>query len=84
MGYSVPNLRKVAEAYDINYLGIDDLEVNELLIDAMNSEQSYLIEIKIYEPTYVQPELLGKNSLNNQFPYLDESEVQNLTKEIEL
>lgn len=84
MGYSVPNLRKVAEAYDINYLGIDDLEVNELLIDAMNSEQSYLIEIKIYEPTYVQPELLGKNSLNNQFPYLDENEVQNLTKEIEL
>lgn len=63
-GFSSPHLEKIAEAYDMKYMYVSKEE------DLDKVERGpIIIEIDFQEETYVAPELLGNDGLDNQQPY---------------
>ena len=77
-GYTTPNFVKVAEAYGIRGVVINDVSEVPLLSDLMINEEAVLVEIRIAEDTYVYPKLeYGKPNYDQQ-PLIDRKLLQEL------
>ncbi len=71
-GYSCPDFKKIANAYDIKYHKVSKIE--DLHDDLFNDDKSLILDIFIDDNTPIEPKLeLGK-AIHNQFPYLSKEE----------
>ena len=68
-GYSAPDFKKLAEAYDMVYFCYED--VSEITGDFMKTDESVLVEIKLREETYVFPKVEFGKPNQDQEPTLD-------------
>lgn len=68
-GYSVPDFSKIARAYDLNYVRIDNADdISKINVDY---NMPIIIELRIQEETVLEPNF-GRNGLiQDQRPYLD-------------
>lgn len=67
IGFSMPNLKKLARAYRFAYVKISSLRKLKKLKLFLDIPQ--IVEVDFKEDTYVKPELLGKDPLDRQIPY---------------
>ena len=67
-GYQVPDIKKIAEAYNLSYKDKFDSQ----------SEKETIYEITLPELTVVMPKLEYNKDLNNMIPYLSEEEINSL------
>ncbi len=67
-GYQVPDIKKIAEAYNLSYK-------NEF--DSLSAKET-IYEIGLPELTVVMPKLEYDKDLNNMIPYLSEKEITSL------
>ena len=70
-GYTAPDFAKVAEAYGIPSISIDQLDMTEQSEEMLISDGPALIEIKIFENTYVVPKLEFGKPNQDQEPLID-------------
>lgn len=76
-GYSIPDIKKVAEAYDIEYHKLTSLEeIKNFTIPKKRS----VVEILFAENTLIEPKLEMKRPLNDQFPYMPDEEFNRNNK----
>ena len=82
-GFSQPDMDMLANAYELKYIKItcaDDIMDYEKNID---DDKAYLFDCIFPYDTYVRPELLGNDGLDNQMPRLSDAEKKVIDKEIE-
>lgn len=70
-GFSSPNFGKLADAYGIEYRCVRDMSEVDKLADIMVSSSPALIEVQIFEDTYVFPKLEFGKPNQDQEPLLD-------------
>lgn len=68
-GYTVPDFKAIAEAYNIPYTSIQTL--NDIKEDIFSMQGPQFIEVKMDEPTYVFPKLEFGKPNQDQEPLLD-------------
>jgi len=73
-GYSQPDIRKIARAYGIRYESID--EISQINPDFFSFDGPIIIDVLLDPNTLIEPKLEMGNPINNQFPYLKESELK--------
>ena len=82
-GFSQPDFQWIARANGIGYKKIctgKDLQgLSEVLLD----DKPWLIDCLLSSETEIVPELMGKDGLDNQYPYLREDEKKCIRQEIE-
>lgn len=71
-GYLVPNIKKIAESYNLSYKNKFDGK----------SERETIYEISLPELTVVTPKLEYNKDLNNMIPYLSEVELEKLKYDV--
>ena len=70
-GYSVPDIKCVSEAYDLEYHCLKSLDdIKNFKIPNRRS----VVEIVFAENTLIEPKLEMKRPLNDQFPYMPDEE----------
>ncbi|MFA6104995.1 MAG: thiamine pyrophosphate-binding protein [Patescibacteria group bacterium] len=76
IGYSNPSFRKIASAYELDYVSIDsglkEIEFSKIL----NSKKAVLVEVKIPFNTTLEPKVTFGNALDNQYPFLSEEKMK--------
>ncbi|MBX9809912.1 thiamine pyrophosphate-binding protein [Candidatus Gracilibacteria bacterium] len=73
LGYSCPNLEKIANAYSIPFFLIHDLQtLDSVLVEVAKLIGPYLIDIRISPKSLVEPKILFGNSIDNQSPILSD------------
>lgn len=77
-GYESPDFCKIAEAYGISTLSMNNLNEKEKLKDILDSNEPALIQINIDKNTYIYPKLSVNNPIYNQDPKLDENLIKEL------
>jgi len=70
-GFSMPDLRKLAETYNICYDLIDRIEDIQRIEYIFQNNKPYIVEVDLGDSTYVKPELLGNDGLDRQIPYIN-------------
>lgn len=70
-GYSVPNLKKIAFAYEIDYYKIKCNSDIDNIEEILNNNKPAIIEIILKADTYVLPKLMVGKPLQDQEPLLD-------------
>lgn len=73
-GYVVPDLKKIAEAYGLQYQYIADIATEKLL----PSVPQTIYEVRLPELTSVVPKLEYNQPLYNMLPYLSKEEIDGL------
>jgi acetolactate synthase I/II/III large subunit len=73
-GYVVPDLKKIAEAYGLQYQYIADIATEKLL----PSVPQTIYEVRLPELTSVVPKLEYNQPLYNMLPYLSKEEIDRL------
>ena len=68
-GFSMPNLKKLADAYEFQYEKISSYEEVNNFKSIIYERRAYIIEVLLGNKTYVKPELLGNDGLERQIPY---------------
>ena len=77
VGYSCPNLLKVAEAYGIAAYSIDAWEnVADILTKALEGDEPALINISLQLATEVNPKLVVNRPIEDMLPYLERAELE--------
>ena len=72
-GYANPNFEKIANAYDINYKGIQGIqELDKIDAEIFTDSNSWIIEVFLDKDTYVYPKLAINKAFYDQEPPLDE------------
>lgn len=82
-GFSQPNLESLSKAYDISYVRIENLDDLHKIAERLEDKSPILYDIILDNKTYVEPELLGMDSLDNQKPYLTEFEINKIKMELQ-
>ena len=77
-GYSVPNFRKVAEAYELDYKLIKTEEDIKFL--ELSSLEPCIIEIEMPMDTTLNPNFGRKGLIQDQRPYIDKTLYEELMK----
>lgn len=77
-GYNSPDFCKIAEAYGITSLSLDNLGETEKLKELLYNDEPALIQINIDKYTYTYPKLSINNPIYNQDPKLDENLIKEL------
>ena len=72
IGYSNPDFKKIASAYELDYMFIDSGLKNIEFYKILNSKKAILIEVKIPFNTTLEPKVVFGNALDNQYPFLSE------------
>lgn len=80
-GFEMPRLSNIAQAYNINYLCVDSHNMSDLK-EAIESQKPYIIEVVMGDKTYISPELIGYNSIDNMEPRLTEAEKQEIEEKL--
>lgn len=71
-GYSQPDFKKIANAYEIKYKKISSLEdINKADLD---SEEGVIFDVILHPNTLIEPKIDSGNPLHNMFPYNDLNE----------
>lgn len=79
-GYESPDFCKVAEAYGIRSISMNNLEEMDMLKEILHNDEPALIQINIDKHTYLYPKLSVNNPIYNQDPKLDENLIKELLK----
>lgn len=82
IGFNQPNFEILAKAYDIKYIRIDKDVSWQLVSENIKTEKPCLFDICLEGETYVRPELLGMDEIDNQSPYLSEEERDNINHKV--
>lgn len=85
-GVSFPNFEKIAYAFDIPYVKVDNIDNAEINIKtALESDTAYIIEAILDDKQFFEPKLSSKvnedgsitsPSLDDMYPFLDKSEYE--------
>lgn len=68
-GFSMPDLKKISEAYNLEYHKITELDDIENLFGVNTNIKPRLIDVEFSGNTYIRPELLNNDGLDHQQPY---------------
>lgn len=82
-GFSQPRFEMMAAAYHIQYCHIDESACEEEIKSIFACDGPCLVDVHMSGDTYVTPELIGMDALDNQTPYLEKKEKSRITKEVE-
>lgn len=69
-GFTTPDFVKIAEAYNLNYIVIDEVSEVETVFSCLD-DAPVLIEIRLPEDTYVFPKLEFGKPIQDQEPLID-------------
>jgi len=75
-GYSAADFIKIGEAYGIKSLKIENLAQINQLKEKLNDDESYLIEVKLKNITYVTPKLGMGKPIEDQEPLIDRNRLK--------
>ncbi|MDO5572631.1 MAG: thiamine pyrophosphate-binding protein [bacterium] len=82
-GFTQPQFKMMAAAYNIQYYQVDESASEKEIKDILACEGPCLVDVHMLGNTYVNPELIGMDALDNQTPYLEKIEKLRITKEVE-
>ena len=68
-GYSQPDFKKIADAYNISYRKISNPE--DIVKEDLDSKEGIIFDVILHPNTLIEPKIDSGNSLHNMFPYLD-------------
>lgn len=74
IGFNQPDFQMLAKAYDIQYIKIDSNTDWNSVSEKIKTNEPCLFDMCLDGNTYVRPELLGMDEIDNQSPYLSEEE----------
>lgn len=75
IGYSIPNFKKIAEAYGIQYRTIRSLdEASELVLES----GAMMIDLDLAENSLITPKTEMNRFIHDQFPYVDDGSIEEL------
>lgn len=80
-GFSSPNYKKLAEAFDLEYVCISNENEYNQLNKYIDSRKACIIEVRISDDSQVQPEPAYKCTVENQAPLLDINEFIKIERE---
>lgn len=81
IGYGCPDLKKIAKAYDFEYVRIVGVrQKDSLLKKIVDSKKPVLVEVIIDIDTPLQPKVVYGHALDDQAPYLNEKQKTILEK----
>jgi acetolactate synthase-1/2/3 large subunit len=71
-GYSVPDFKKVTEAYGLTHYQVNDLD--DLTPAMLNAKGGAVIEIPLHPDTIIEPKLEVGRPINDQYPYVSDED----------
>lgn len=85
-GYGYPNFKKIAYAYDFEYVKIGSVSKNDPVIASiLQNPKPILIEVELSMTAVLQPKVVYGHAMDDQSPYLDEiqkSELEELKRNL--
>ena len=79
IGYTCPNLTKIAEAYGIPSFEIATMDCAEDIINkALSGRGPAFVEVKLSKDTQVNPKLVVNRPIEDMSPYLDRKELHDI------
>lgn len=80
-GYGCPSLKKIADAYNFDYVSIRGVhKEDKALVDILSNKKPVLIEVDLDMNTPLQPKVVYGHALDDQFPYLNDKQKDFLEK----
>lgn len=80
-GYGYPDFKKIADAYNFDYVCISELKKNSMLLEkVLASNGPVLIEVDIDIEAPLHPRVVYGRALDDQAPYLSAEQVDYLEK----
>ncbi|MEI6490429.1 MAG: thiamine pyrophosphate-binding protein [bacterium] len=84
IGYGCPDLKKIANAYDFDYVRLESCQKGDkALSDILESKRPVLVEVAVDMMATLEPKIVYGHALDDQVPYLDEKQkeiLENLKK----
>lgn len=81
-GYETPDFCKIANAYGIESIKIENIDNQVSKIkNALQTDEPVLMQIEMSEKTYIYPKLAVNTPIYNQEPKLDEKIIKELLKD---
>ncbi len=82
MGYETPDFCKIAQAYGIKSLNIDNIDKQlDIVKQELENSEPILIQINMNTKTYIYPKLAVNKPIYDQEPKLDRDLINKLLKE---
>jgi acetolactate synthase I/II/III large subunit len=78
IGYSCPNLEKIADAYGIKYFKINKSDNFDLYTEIIDYNGPAIIEVKLSPQSTLQPKVVYGESIENQAPFLSDEKKEML------
>ncbi|MEM6812436.1 MAG: thiamine pyrophosphate-binding protein [Pseudomonadota bacterium] len=73
-GYSCPDFKNIANAYDLEYHEIKS--VDDMKQSIFDEKVATIIDVKLHPNTLIEPKLEMGRPIHDQFPYLDDAEFE--------
>lgn len=81
IGYSCPDIEKIADAYGIRYLRLSsDDEIGNASIELASSQEPVILEVLLHGKTSLRPKVVYGESIENQIPFLSDVKRAMLSK----
>lgn len=77
-GYTVPDFDRIADAYDLRYVKIENIEDITVCKDMLEDNKPCFIEIGLCDTTYVSPKLAMGRPIHDQYPLLERNLFERL------
>lgn len=77
-GYNTPNFCKIADAYGLSYIRIEQATEVDVLATVLADDYPALIEIYTEEKTYSYPKVGFGHSINDQLPLIEREEYDKM------
>ena len=81
-GFDQPDFRWIAKANGLCYKTIHTIKELELSREILADGRPWLIDCVLSAETEIVPELIGRDGLDNQYPYLEDDEKARICQEI--
>lgn len=79
-GYSNPDFKKIAYAYDLDYIAVERGDKKTDFKKILKSKKATLIEVKLSVNTPLEPKVIFGKPLDDQHPFLSGSKKRQLRK----
>ena len=80
IGYSCPNIEKIAEAYGFKYFKINKPNSPDIYREIINFNAPAIIEIITSSQSTLRPKVVYGESIENQIPFLNDDKKEILQK----
>jgi acetolactate synthase-1/2/3 large subunit len=81
IGYSFPDFKKIAYAYDLKYMAIiKPAGQKQQIREALNYKGSVLVEVDLDMLTKMEPKIMYGHALDDQYPFLNQAAKARLEK----